>query len=60
MKTIMRILFVLTIIVLVFNVFIFHDEIISWSTFVFGYELPMVILSIYMEANIPLSKGEEL
>lgn len=60
MKTIMRILFVLTIMVLVFNAFIFRNEIVSCSTFVFGYTLPMVILSIYMEANIPLSKGEEL
>ena len=60
MKKIMKVLLVLTIAIFIFNVFVFRGETISWGTLIFGYIMPLVVLSLYVCANAPMDEEEEL
>lgn len=59
MKKIMRVLLVLTIAVLLFNLFVFREEMISLGTYVFGYVMPLIILGLFGCANAPLDDEED-
>lgn len=56
MKKIMKVLFVLTIAVFIFNIIVFFGETISLGTYIFGYIMPMVILGFYAYANAPIKE----